>query len=225
MTIVATTKQRSQKNAVLKQWHGTRGFPRKLQQQYEGEFDISKPWSQKHIKFKELARKGWENRCVLSASRPFDFLALGRLGRDLLQGRIPGAVMHLVLRTFVIEHSKGLEAKDQGAVRFPQISSSTSLSNYLTVPCLSFLIGERGWTMPIAGSNDVVKALSAQLDHITDSSVQGTIIVFHPSHFDSMMTHLQSPLQMPQNTSINGNNKYSFSLHGKCGAEHPNRHF
>lgn len=85
--------------------------------------------------------------------------------------------MLLVLRTFAIEHSKGLEARDQGAVRFPQISSSASLSNYLTVPCLSFLVGERGWTMPIAGSNDVVvKALSAQLDHITNSSVQRCIV-------------------------------------------------
>jgi hypothetical protein len=36
-----------------------------------------------------------------------------------VQGRAKGSGMHLVLRTFVIEHSERLEARDQGAVCFP----------------------------------------------------------------------------------------------------------
>lgn len=78
--------------------------------------------------------------------------------------------MHLVLRTFAIEHSKGLEARDQGAVHFPQISFSASLSNYLTVPCLSFLIGE-------GMDNAYCKFQWCCCEgHITNSSVQRCIV-------------------------------------------------
>lgn len=49
-----------------------------------------------------------------SASRPFGFLAHRKTGKGLVQGSVRGAATHLVLRTFVIEPSAGLESGDQG---------------------------------------------------------------------------------------------------------------
>lgn len=97
--------------------------------------------------------------------------------------------MHLILRTFEIKPPERLEARDQRAVYSPLISPLTSLSSFLTSLCLCFLIGERGWTMPIAGSYAV--GIKALLKHL-NQNFKGISSELHHQRHSSFITSVTS---------------------------------